>query len=60
MRLLSILSVVALLLQQSHAQQYDYEQDYAQDNLYHDYAAKQQEKAVGGGYVRTRGSVRGT
>jgi hypothetical protein len=26
----------------------DYGQDFSQDNLYHDYALKQQEKEVGG------------
>jgi hypothetical protein len=60
----SILLTVALLLQVSPSagQQYDQgygdqgygedgygDQDFAQDNLYADYAAKQQEKAVGGG-----------
>lgn len=42
-----------MLIAASGAQQYDYEgdygQDYGQDNLYHDYAMKQQEKDVGGG-----------
>lgn len=42
-------ALFSLLLVSSGAQEYDYEQgeygqDYAQDNLYHDYAMKQQEK----------------
>lgn len=36
------------LVLSTQGQQYDpYDQEYAQDNLYHDYAARQQEKAVG-------------
>jgi hypothetical protein len=57
-----LLTVLSLLIAPSTVtgQQYDqggYDQgygdqdDFAQDNLYADYAAKQQEKAVGGGYV---------
>jgi hypothetical protein len=42
-------ALFSMLLVSSGAQQYDYEQgeygqDYDQDNLYHDYAMKQQEK----------------
>ena len=55
--LLSILAVSA------SAQSYDYQdgdggydQEYSQDNLYHDYAMKQQEKDVGPGWVVTRGT----
>jgi hypothetical protein len=37
--------------QGGYDQGYGDQDDFAQDNLYADYAAKQQEKAVGGGYV---------
>eukprot|EP00980_Cylindrotheca_fusiformis_P004164 scaffold909_cov135-Cylindrotheca_fusiformis.AAC.21 len=48
------LAFLSVLLVSSGAQQYDYDpveygQDYAQDNLYHDYAMKQQEKDVAAG-----------
>lgn len=39
--------VVALSAQQYDYEQGDYGQDYGQDNLYHDYAMKQQEKDGG-------------
>jgi hypothetical protein len=62
---LAVLLTVSLLIAPSTVtgQQYDQggyggddqgygdQDDFAQDNLYADYAAKQQEKAVGGGYV---------
>jgi hypothetical protein len=55
-----VLTVLSLLLSPSTGQQYDQggyggdqgygdQDDFAQDNLYADYAARQQEKAVGGG-----------
>jgi len=54
-RLVPAVAALVLISSSASAQQYDagYDQDYAQDNLYADYAAKQQDKAVagGGGYV---------
>ena len=49
-----LLICVLFLLSPSQGQQYDggYDQDYAQDSLYHDYAMRQQEKeAAAAGYV---------
>mmetsp|Transcript_89769 Transcript_89769/g.134543 ORF Transcript_89769/g.134543 Transcript_89769/m.134543 type:complete len:138 (+) Transcript_89769:42-455(+) len=36
-----------VLAQDQYGDNYDYGSDYGQDNLYHDYAIKQQEKEVG-------------
>lgn len=47
--MLRILRFFWLLLLTVQAQQYDYDQDYAQDNLYHDYAKRQEVKEQGGG-----------
>jgi hypothetical protein len=58
---LAVLLTVSLLISPSTGQQYDQgdqgygdqgygdHDDFAQDNLYADYAARQQEKSVGGG-----------
>jgi hypothetical protein len=53
---LAVLLTVSLLISPSKGQQYDQgdqgygdQDEFAQDNLYADYAARQQEKAVGGG-----------
>jgi len=47
------LLVAALLWCNSHAQQYDQggygQEEYSQDNLYHDYAARQEQKDAGVG-----------
>lgn len=56
MKVLSLLMSVAAVASSSTAQeQYpdyaDYADGYEQDDLYQNYAMKQQEKAVGGGYV---------
>lgn len=48
----SLLLVIALLLSPVTSQQeQDYQYDYEQDNLYHDYAMRQQEKEAGKVYV---------
>lgn len=50
MRAIFILFVVAVIAITSTAQDYqDYADGYEQDNLYQDYAMKQQEKGQGGG-----------
>lgn len=61
MRILNYL-LLSILVVSSSAQSYDYQeggydQDYSQDNLYHDYAMKQQEKEANAGWVVTRGTV---
>ena len=53
MRILNFL-LLSILVVSSSAQSYDYQeggydQDYSQDNLYHDYAMKQQEKEANAG-----------
>jgi hypothetical protein len=51
MRILRALTLAALAVAAASQQYGDYDQDYgndySQDNLYHDYAMKQQEKEVG-------------
>jgi len=53
MRSSLFLLVAALLWCNSHAQQYDQggygQEEYSQDNLYHDYAARQEQKDAGVG-----------
>ena len=44
---LAMLPVLLLGATQLGEFEQDYGQDYSQDNLYHDYAMKQQEKEVG-------------
>ena len=48
-RVVGFLMVVSLVLGQDYADYQDYGGDYQDDNLYHDYAQRQQEKGGGGG-----------
>jgi hypothetical protein len=47
MRLLSLVCVSLIVLTQGQQYQEYADQEYANDNLYHDYAMRQQEKDVG-------------
>jgi len=46
-RVVTVVLISFLALAQSQQYQAEYDQDYANDNLYHDYAMRQQEKDVG-------------
>jgi hypothetical protein len=49
--LLRVLIMTLLLSPVRSQQEQEYQYDYEQDNLYHDYAMRQQEKEAGKGYV---------